>query len=493
MTHERIAPIDLSPEQFRRMGYELVDRVGALLASMGDRPVTPGDTPEVVRELLGQDGLPDGGQDPEDLMRWVSELLIQHSLYNGHPRFLGYITASPHPIGILGDILAAAINPNCGGWALSPVATEIEAQVIRWIAELVGYPTDTGGILVSGGAQANYIGFLAARHAKTPWPVRERGIQPDRGHLRVYCSADTHTWIQKAADMYGLGTDAVRWIETDSESRMSIDALRAQIDRDRAAGDHPIMVIGTAGSVGTGAVDPLSAIADVCEEHDLWFHADGAYGALAAQVAGAPDDLRAISRADSVAVDPHKWLYAPLEAGCALVRDRQVLREAFSYHPSYYRFDVADDAPTSFFEYGAQNSRGFRALKVWLGLKQIGRSGYERSISEDMELARYLYELSQTHDELQAFTCNLSIACYRYVPLGMDPTDEANRDRLNALNEEIAARMQDGGEAFVSNAIIGDVFALRGCVVNFRTTRADIEAIAELSVRLGREVWAEDG
>src|SRR4029077_17900915 len=236
-------------------------------------------------------------------------------------------TAPPAPIGILGDFLAAAVNPNVGAWILSPAATEIESQPVRWIAELIGYPVDCGGLLVSGGNMANFVCFLAARAAKADWNVREEGITgASRRRLRVYGSAETHTWIQKAADLAGLGTASIRWIATDADLRMDVDALRRAIDQDLAAADVPFMVVGAAGSISTGAVDPLREIAAVCRDAGAWFHVDGAYGGSAPAPPGPPADLADLSEADSVAVDPHKWLYAPLEAGCALVRNPDHLR-----------------------------------------------------------------------------------------------------------------------------------------------------------------------
>ncbi len=486
----RFAPLDLSPDQFRAMGHGLVDRLADVMAGLRDRPITPGDPPSRVRELLGQGGLPETGQDPAELLAGTADLLIDHSLYNGHPRFLGYITSSPHQIGILGDLLAAAVNANCGGWALSPVASEMEAQCVRWIAEFIGYPRGCGGILVSGGAMANYIGFLAARHARTPWDVRRYGAaNPEGGRLRVYCSAATHTWIQKASDMFGLGTEAVRWIDADADGRMSMEALRGAVSEDRGRGDVPMMVVGTAGSVGTGAVDPLPQIADLCAAEGIWFHVDGAYGALAARIPGAPDELAALSRADSVAVDPHKWLYAPLEAGCALVRNAETLRSTFSYRPEYYRFaEAGGEEPISYFEYGPQNSRGNRAAKVWLGLSQVGWEGYARMIADDIELAEYLYRLADEHPELEAMTRHLSITTYRYVPQEVDASDPGNREALNQLNEDLLGRMQEQGDAFVSNAVIEGTHVLRSCVVNFRTTRSDMERVVQLTVDLGREL-----
>jgi glutamate/tyrosine decarboxylase-like PLP-dependent enzyme len=307
--------------------------------------------------------------------------------------------------------------------------------------------------------------------------------------LTVYTSAETHTWIQKAAELFGLGSDAVRWIETDRENRMRMDRLRERIAEDRRAGLEPFMVIGTGGSVATGAIDPLPEIATVCRAEQLWFHVDGAYGAPAARVPGVPSDLAALGEADSVAVDPHKWLYAPLEAGCALVREPEDLRAPFAHKPSYYHFHgLAEDPPVNFHEWGPQNSRGFRALKVWLAFRQIGRSGYEKLIGEDIALARRMYDQVDAHPELEAMTYGLSIATFRYVPndLPSSLTGEARATYLNELNTTLLSRLQENGAVYLSNAVINGQFALRACIVNFRTSAADVDAVAELVAREGR-------
>src|SRR5262249_5255078 len=254
-------------------------------------------------------GLPESGADAGELVSTAADLLFAHSLFNGHPRFWGYITSSPAPIGMLADFLAAAVNANVGAWKLAPLATEIEAQTVRWIADFIGYPADCGGLLVSGGNMANFIGLLAARTAQAGWDVRKAGLMGSESkRLCCYASKEAHTWIQKAADMFGFGTDSIRWVQTDREQRMDTSALQKQIREDRDAGFQPFAAVGTAGSVGTGAVDPLAKIAAICREQDLWFHVDGAYGGIAALVPGAPEDLRGLAQADSVAVDPHKWL-----------------------------------------------------------------------------------------------------------------------------------------------------------------------------------------
>lgn len=488
----RRAPIAMDAETFRRLGHRLVDQLAGFLESLPLGPVTRDESASVVRDALDLTGpLPEMGMDPGSLLEETAQLLFTHSLFNGHPRFFGYITAPPAPIGILGDFLAAAVNPNVGAWTLSPAATEIESQTVRWIAEFIGYPIDCGGLLLSGGNMANFVCFLAARTAKAGWNVRERGVSGDSGHrLRLYCSGETHTWIQKATDLGGLGTESIRWIAADGKLRMDVAALRHRIEADTAAGDIPFLVVGTAGSVSTGAVDPLLEISALCKEHGIWFHVDGAYGGFAAAAPQASDDLRALSQADSVAVDPHKWLYAPLEAGCALVRDPEALRAAFAYHPPYYHFE---ERVTNYVDYGPQNSRGFRALKVWLALRHVGAAGYRKMIEDDILLSQAMAQAVNHHEDLQLMTQDLSITTFRYVPRDLRTKlgEAAVELHLDALNRELVDRLQRGGEAFVSNAVVGGRYVMRACIVNFHTAQTDVEAMPEIVARIGHMVDAE--
>jgi glutamate/tyrosine decarboxylase-like PLP-dependent enzyme len=481
----------MAPEEFRRLGHALVDTVAEFLGSVRERPVTHDMSPADVQAALGADAsLPDEGMDAAVLLDATARLLFENSLLNAHPRFFGYITSSPAPVGMLGELLAAAVNPNVGAWRLSPMASEIEAQTVRWIAELVGYPTSCGGVLVSGGNMANMVGLFAARAAAARWDVRAGGVaDPAARRLRVYGSAETHTWLQKATDMAGIGTDAIRWLRTNDDLRLDTVALRQALAEDRAAGELPMMVIATAGTVSTGAVDPLREIAQICREFGVWFHVDGAYGAFAAAVPEAPADLGALALADSVALDPHKWLYAPLEAGCVLVRDAERLRRAFSYHPPYYHFG---QEATNFVDFGPQNSRGFRALKVWLALRQVGRRGYVQMVGENIRLSRRMHAVVSAHAELEPLTQDLSITTFRYVPADVRARvgEPAVEQHLNALNEALVELIQSSGEAFLSNAVIKGRYALRACIVNFNTTEADVQAVPEIVVRLGREVEA---
>jgi aromatic-L-amino-acid decarboxylase len=499
----RQAPLAMDAETFRTLGHRLVEQVAGLLESVPQRPVTRNESPSALREALDLTGpLPEDGTDPAALLERTAQLLFDHSLFNAHPRFFGYITAPPAPIGILGDFLASAVNANVGAWMLGPAATEIESQTVRWIAEFLGYPADCGGLLVSGGNMANFVCFLAARAAASAgnagnarWDIREQGIAGDgngeaKRRLRVYASAETHTWIQKAADMSGLGTASIRWIPTDSALRMDVNALRQHLQADTTAGDIPCLVVGTAGSVSTGAVDPLRDIAALCREYATWFHVDGAYGGFAAAVPDASDDLRALSQADSVAVDPHKWLSAPLEAGCALVRDPETLRAAFSYHPPYYHFE---EQATNYVDYGPQNSRGFRALKVWLALKHAGAAAYRRMIADDIRLSRHLADVIAQHPELELMTQDLSITTFRYIPIDLRPHigEESTERHLDTLNRTLLDRLQRAGDAFVSNAVITGRYTLRACIVNFHTTRVDVEALPTIVTSMGQTIDTE--
>jgi glutamate/tyrosine decarboxylase-like PLP-dependent enzyme len=477
---ERQSALSLDPGEFRAIGHALIDDLASLfeaLESPSELPVATGESVAELQSALGDGPLPEHGSPADELVAEARDLLLAHATHIGHPRFWGYVCGSQAAIGALAELLAAGVNQNAGGYPLGPMAAEIERQTVRWIAELLGYPPDAGGLFVSGGNMANFIGFVAARRAKAAGDVRAEGTGGER--LTAYCSAETHTWVQKAADLFGLGTSSLRWIETDDEQRLRVDALRAAIAADRAAGAKPFLVIGSAGSVSTGAVDPLRELAALCTEEGLWFHVDGAYGGFAACLPEASDDLKALAVADSVAVDPHKWLYMPVEAGCVLVRDEQALLDAFSYRPPYYHLP---EGQLNYFEYGPQNSRGFKALKVWLALRQAGRSGYEAMIREDCRLARLLFELAEADPELEARTHGLSITTFRYAPR------DADEEELDRLNEELVARLQTGGEAFLSNAVIDGRYYLRLCIVNFRTTEADIRALPGIVKRVGAEV-----
>lgn len=485
MAENRVSPVEINKEEFRKIGYQLVDTISNFIDSIGEKPVTTGETPGQIQAILGNDSIPEQGIPISELVNKTSDLLINHYLFNGHPKFFGYVTSAPTPIGALADLLASGTNPNVGANILSPMATAIEKQTVRWLAEFIGLPSTGGGVLVSGGNMANLTAFLAARTAKAPQNLKEDGLRKLDEEMVFYSSKATHTWIEKAAVLFGHGLKAIRFIPTKDGNRMDTGILSQTINDDLKSGKKPFLVVGNAGDVSTGMVDNLSEIAAICKTNDLWFHIDGAYGIPAAIVPKYKDLFDGIQEADSIALDPHKWLYAPLEVGCTLVKNPQHLIDAFSSHPDYYNFDNGDEVPSvNFYEYSLQNSRGFRALKVWMALQQVGKKGYEEMIGEDISLSEMLYEEARKHPELEAITQSLSITTFRYVPSG----DKQDETYLNTLNETLLNNLQAGGEVFLSNAIIEDRYCMRACIVNFRTSKRDIREVIEIIVREGKKV-----
>ncbi|MFK7770869.1 MAG: aspartate aminotransferase family protein [Saprospiraceae bacterium] len=488
MNNKRITPIEIEKETFKNIGYQLVDRISNFVDTIENSKVTTGETPIQIQELLEQSTLPEKGTDVKVLLENTTDLLLNHSLFNGHPKFLGYITSSATPIGGLADLLAATVNANVGANILSPVATEIEKQTISWLAEFIGLSSGYGGLLVSGGNMANFTAFLAARTAKAPKDFKEKGFANDSSKMLIYCADTTHTWIEKAAILFGHGRESIRWIPSNEDRKMNIALLSETIQQDLKAGHQPFMVVGTGGDVSTGAVDDLSEIAEVCKKYNLWFHIDGAYGVPAVVLPEMEMLFKGMGEADSIAIDPHKWLYSPLEAGCTLVKNPKHLIDTYSAHPEYYNFQNDETNPShNFYEYGLQNSRGFRALKVWMALKQVGKQGYVKMIREDIALSRLLFDLAEKHSRLEAVSQNLSITTLRYISSNI--SDMENQELyLNILNEKLLNDLQKGGEVFLSNAIVLEKYCLRACIVNFRTSKKDIEEVVEIIVSAGKRI-----
>jgi aromatic-L-amino-acid/L-tryptophan decarboxylase len=487
MPNDRQSPIEMSKEEFKKAGYQLIDSIANFINTIKERPVTKAESTQQLQQFLGNLSLPENGTSTDKLLARASDLLFNHSLLNGHPKFFGYITSSAAPLGALADLLAASVNPNVGAQTLSPMATQIEKQTVQWLAEFIGVSPNYGGLLVSGGNMANFNAFVTARTVKAPRHVTEEGLASTK--LVVYCPTSTHTWIEKAAVLFGLGKKAIHWIPTDDDNKMDNSALEQTIQEDLKNEYYPFMVVGTAGDVSTGAVDNLKEIASICKTYNLWFHVDGAYGMPAAILPAQKSLFEGIEEADSIALDPHKWLYSPLEAGCTLVKNPNHLLETYSSHPVYYTFNSSDDELIqNYYEYGFQNSRGFRALKVWLALQQAGKSGYQKMIADDIKLARLLFEKANAHPELEAITNNLSITTLRYIPADYNQLDKSKESYLNTLNEGLLKELQKGGEVFLSNAVVRQMYCLRACIVHFRTSENDIEEIIEIIVREGNKM-----
>lgn len=488
----RQAPLALDGASFRALGHELVDQLADFLDSLPARRVVPDEPLTRCRDLLRDLPLPEEGDDPGAAFRQATALLLEHSVFTSHPRFWGYINGAASPYAALADLLATTLNAQVAAWYVGPAASAIEEQAVRWIAQLVGYPADCGGLLTSGGTMANVLVLAAARHAALGRDLRSEGLGQDAERLRVYATREVHTWLEKALDLMGMGTRCVRWVETDDDMRMRPAHLDRLIDEDRTGGLIPCCVVAAAGTTSTGAVDPLFEIAAICRGRQVWFHVDGAYGAVAALSPAAPAEIHGLREADSLVVDPHKWLYTSLEAGCVLVRDPETLRAAFAHRSVYFRSHRDPDEPVPYREYGLQTSRGFRALKVWMCLRLAGRQGYRRMISDDIALAERLHALARAHPLLEPLSRGLSITTFRFVPAGLVPAggfaDHATDAYLDHLNRALLTRLQTEGRFYPSETMTRGKFALRVCIVNFRTSGADIDALVEAVVSHGLDL-----
>lgn len=491
-----LQPVDdlnWSADRAREFGNEIVALWSEWLAELPRLPVAGRATAADVRAAVARE-IPDDPVPDDELLGLLRTIAFDHTTKVGHPGFMAYISGAGTIPGAAADLLAAGLNQNVGGWRLAPAATEIELQLGRWFARRLGLPSRGGGYVTSGGAMAAFVALKAARDNRAGWPVRELGTRAGPP-LSCYASDQVHDVNTRATDMLGLGRQAVRVIASDDHGRMRVDALRAAIARDVRSGSKPIAVIATAGSVSTGAIDPLRAIADVCAEYGLWMHVDGSYGGVAAMT----DELRplfdGIERADSIAIDAHKWLYTPHSSGMLVVRDMQSLADAFAIEPAYlYEEKEAAGRGTDLFALGPQFSRGFHALKIWVSLLAHGWSAYERRITHDVALARYLYARVSAHDELEAVGAApaLSITCFRYVPRELRGDPSAER-YLNRLNESLMMELQLGGRVFPSNAVIDGRFALRACIVNFRTEVREMNLLLQEAVDAGRALHARLG
>ncbi len=471
---------DIEPDEIRKIGYHTTDLIVDYFKNIHTRPILPEKTLEQMRELLNEP-LPQIEQTPRVVLDECKKKIIENAVLVGHPRFLGWILASGTAIGAFADGIASALNQNV---AISGVgmATATEMLVIDWIKEILGYDSKAGGILVSGGSIANLISLTIARNVKAQYDIATHGIKQDN-NMVIYASEEVHMCIPKAVNILGIGTNNIRWIKVNDNYRLDILDLEFKIAEDKKKGKHPFAVVATAGTVNTGAIDPLESIADVCQKHNLWFHVDAAYGGFAALSPKLKPLLNGISRADSIALDPHKWLFIPFEAGCVLVKNPFFMTQTFTTKTDYIHADstkipLSDDVDYS--EYGIQLSRGFRALKIWMSLKQYGVEKYGRIIEQNTNLARYMAELIEESPDFNImFPVNLSIVCFRYVPKDINKKYKSRQKKkieeyLNHLNKAIVQALRADRRAYVSSTILEDKFVLRACIVNHRTTKKDI-------------------
>ena len=476
--------LDASGEVLNEISSQATKLVFEYLTTISQRPVRAenyaGKTLESIGVELSAEGVP--------LEQLIAECrrVMDLSRHNGHPRFFGYVASPSTPIGAYADLIASALNANITCWRSGPAGTEIERMVVRWLGSLIGYDPDAKGLLTSGGSMANMIALLIASRRKSGAAIAQKGLWNSGPPMTLYASEEVHMSIAKAADILGFGRDQVRVIPCDERQRMRVDLLRQRIDGDLREGLRAFCVVASAGTVNTGAVDPLADIAEVAREFDLWFHVDGAYGAPAVLDERKKHLFAGLERADSVSLDPHKWLYVPVDAGCLLFRDDAAAKAAFNTEDADYikTHGYTDEEAFAFWDYGVELSRRFRAFKVWLTLQYYGSRRIAEAISGDLSLAAYLGEIVNHAADFELLApVELSICCFRYVPRrGMGDAE------LDRLNEGIMERVQKGGRAYLSNATVNGRFALRACITNFRTTKADIDETVKAVREAGEEL-----
>lgn len=462
----------MSADDLRALAQAAAGLTASYFETLPDRPILLPTTARRLREALAEP-LPREGTDFDSLLGGIRDIILPYSRHNGHPRFFGYVASPAAPLTALGSMIEAALNSNVTSWRSAPAPTELEHVVIDWLKEMLGYPAGAAGLFVSGGSMANFSGLAAARSAKAPNVVREGAAAAGR-RMRIYASSEAHFSVRKAAGMLGIGEDNVRTVRVNERLQMDAADLERLVRADLDAGHLPVCVSANLGTTSTGAVDPIGEIVEVARRHNLWLHVDAAYGGFAALAPSCRGFFERIADADSVALDPHKWMYIPVGCGCVLYKDPAAARAAFSHDAEYMRvIGLERDEAFAFWDYGPELSRPFRALNLWLLMKYAGARRLGEAIESNIARARHLERLVNASDDCEMLApVELSVFCFRYRPRGF-------AGDLDALNERILIELQRAGGSYLSNARVHGQFALRGCVLNFRTTDGDMERMLE--------------
>lgn len=498
---KRESSLNIDDEALKELSEKFVSLTRQYFDDVSGRSVFPPTTGEELRRRF--DTSPPIESESLETLLDDCRAIIDGSRHNGHPRFFGYVASPSTPAGAFADLLASALNASVTSWRSAPAPTQIERTVVGWLGSLIGYDDNARGLLTSGGSMANLTALLIAHRAKADAPISQTGIRSSGAPMTIYASDQVHLSIPKAADILGLGQANVRLLPSDDQFCLDTQALRSAIKDDRRRGMKPFCVVGSAGTAGTGAIDSLAEIAQIAREHNLWFHIDGAYGAPAAMVEERRPMFAGLELGDSVSLDPHKWLYTPVDCGCLLFHDAAAARKAFVTDADYIKVhELAEIESFAFWDYGVELSRRFRALKVWLTLKYYGARRIAEAIADDIAMANYMAERIQAAPDLELLApVQLSICCFRYVPPRLrerierkndEPLNHLN-DELNHFNERIMHQVQRGGRAYLSNAMLRDKFALRACIINFRTTRADIDLTLETVREAAHQIETKDG
>ncbi len=476
----------LDPEnwpEMRQLAHRMVDDAMDYLQSARERPVwTP--VPDEVRERLKAPA-PGEPSDPARVYEEFRQDILPYPMNTTHPRFWAWYMGAGTVMGALGDFLAAVMNPNLGG--ANHVAPLVESQVIGWLRTMMGFPEDASGLLTSGASMANFIGIAVARNTHCGYDVRRKGVLAAPGPLTVYGSTELHSCNQKAVETLGMGSDGMRYIRVHSDYTIDLKALEQKVAKDRKAGMIPFCVIATAGTINSGAIDDMNAIADFCQREKLWFHVDGAIGAVAILADHVRDQLSGMERADSIALDLHKWMHIPFEAGCILIRDASAHHDSFSLVPEYLERSSEPGGLASgslwFSDYGLQLSRQFRALKVWMSIKEHGLARFGRMIARNVDQAHYLGKLIESTPQLELTApIGLDIVCFRFNPGGMEI------EALNQLNQAILVSLQENGIAAPSYTTLNGEYCLRVAIANHRSRPEDFDALVKAVTELGRNI-----
>lgn len=468
----------------RELGHRMVDDMVTYLSDVRERPVWR-PIPEDVKAHF-EESLPHEPLDSAEVYGEFQEFIQPYPTGNIHPRFWGWVMGTGTSTGMLAEMLAAGMNPNVGG--TDHIANYVEAQVIQWFIEAFGFPSDSSGLLVSGGSMANLVGLTVARNTKAGFDIRTEGVNHAPAPLTLYGSTETHNSVQKAVELLGLGNKAFRKIPVNDSFQIDIEILMNTIAEDRAQGLHPICIIGNAGTVNTGAIDDLDALAEISSRENIWYHIDGAFGSLAALSPELRQLVDGLDRADSLAFDLHKWMYMPFEIGCTLVRKEESHRMSFSLSADYLEHTErgAGAGKRWFSDYGIQLTRGFRALKAWMSIKEHGIRKYGRLIKQNVHQAMYLSELIGKSDNLECLApTSLNIVCFRFV------ADDVDEFLLNGINREILLRLHESGVAVPSYTTLKGKYALRVAITNHRSQRGDFDILVDEVEKIGQAIIEE--
>lgn len=477
--------LTLDPEnwdELRALAHRMVDDMFAQTATLREQPAWQ-PMPESVRRALDEP-LPLGPQSATAVYEKFAANVMPYTSGNRHPRAWGWVRGNGTPLAMLAEMLSAGINAHLGGGNQAP--TLVEEQVLTWLKLVMGMPPSSSGVLTSGGTMANLLGLAVARHAKAGFDVRDEGLQGAHPRLTVYCSTETHMWARKSMELLGLGSQSLRRIPVDANYRMDVGALKKQITADRNAGMQPIAVLGNAGTVNTGAIDDLPALRSLCDEENLWFHVDGAFGALLKFSPEYKSLVAGAELADSLAFDLHKWMYLPFEVGCILVRDAEMHKATFATPASYLEGAARGllAGGVTFADRGIELTRGFKALKVWMSLKTHGAAAYGAMIEQNMRQAEHLTALIVAHPELELLAPRATnVVCFRYRAAKAEPR--------NDLNRELVMRLQESGEFIVSGTVLGGEYAIRVANTNHRSRLEDFDGLVAAVVKAGRMIAAE--